>query len=530
MTGTRRTMLLQALALAGWLAAGLAGGAAGAQEAPGAAVTPAAEAPAPDAAPTLTLLFAIGVVQVEPSPSVASVPQLAAFVARERAEGRPVLFLHGGNSVVGNWLSALDRGRHMVALLNLLGTDAMSLGHWEFAGGLEALRARAAEARFPLVATTVRDAATGRPPEGVVASVMLEAGGVKVGVLSATHPDLFRLVMPTTGLAFADPVEAVGEAAAALRRDGADLVVLATPVAGGQNARLAEAGAADILLHYDSRGIDLPVHRRTAKGLEIGLAQRSSYGVAIDIRAARGEGGAFTWTPAVRAVDLTVEVPDAAAMAHVDALVESRRAELDAPVVRLMDAMDTRTRQVRTRENGFANLVADALRERLRADAALIGSGAIRGTRLYPADTVMTRRDLLVELPLGNAAVLIEVTGAQLRAALEHAVADPKVATGRFPQVSGMRLSFDLSRPPGSRLTSAEVAGRTLDDAASYRLATMDFLAGGGDGHAALAQGRPLAVDGAGQPVEAIVRDFLAARRQVVPAVDGRIAVAGGGR
>ena len=53
--------------------------------------------------------------------------------------------------------------------------------------------------------------------------------------------------------------------------------------------------------------------------------------------------------------------------------------------------------------------------------------------------------------------------------------------SGRFPQVSGISLQFDLSRKAGERVTAMQVGGAPLIDDKTYRVAVVDFLARGGD-------------------------------------------------
>jgi 5'-nucleotidase len=89
-------------------------------------------------------------------------------------------------------------------------------------------------------------------------------------------------------------------------------------------------------------------------------------------------------------------------------------------------------------------------------------------------------------LPFKNKLVKIEVTGATLRAALEHGVSRSAEDSqpGGFPQVSGIRFSFDASRPPGSRACRCKVNNLPLDDAKKYTLTTTTFIGlEGGDGY-----------------------------------------------
>ena len=63
---------------------------------------------------------------------------------------------------------------------------------------------------------------------------------------------------------------------------------------------------------------------------------------------------------------------------------------------------------------------------------------------------------------------------------------------GRFAQVSGMSYAYDPKRPPGSRIVEVEVGGDPLDVGRTYRVATNEYMFGGGDGYAALARGEVL--------------------------------------
>ena len=82
--------------------------------------------------------------------------------------------------------------------------------------------------------------------------------------------------------------------------------------------------------------------------------------------------------------------------------------------------------------------------------ATAAASGATRSTR--PARK-LTRKMVLTELPFGNKTVVLRLTGAQVREALENGVSRAAHPSGRFPQVSGLAFTFDARRPPGERVT-----------------------------------------------------------------------------
>jgi 2',3'-cyclic-nucleotide 2'-phosphodiesterase (5'-nucleotidase family) len=132
-----------------------------------------------------------------------------------------------------------------------------------------------------------------------------------------------------------------------------------------------------------------------------------------------------------------------------------------------------------------------------------------------------------MELPFGNVVVLIDLSGADLLAALENGVSEIEDVAGRFPQVSGMTFTFDPARPPGSRIVSVQVGGRPLDKERTYKVATNEYIYGGGDGYAALSRGKAL-IDASGGPLlTTMVIDYIARQGQIAPRLEGRITRAG---
>lgn len=215
--------------------------------------------------------------------------------------------------------------------------------------------------------------------------------------------------------------------------------------------------------------------------------------------------------------------PDPEVAALVKTYEDALDAELDVAVGTTSVELDSRRATVRTRESTMGNLIADAIRERLGADIGLTNGGGVRGDRTYAAGTALTRKDILTELPFGNVAVLIELTGAQLLEALENGVSRIEDSAGRFPQVSGLSFTFDAARAPGKRVSDVRIGTQPLDPARTYRVATNDFIYAGGDGYTALGQGRPI-IDAAGATLMAtMVMDYIAQRGTIAPKIENRI-------
>ncbi|RVT49391.1 bifunctional metallophosphatase/5'-nucleotidase [Rubrivivax albus] len=127
-----------------------------------------------------------------------------------------------------------------------------------------------------------------------------------------------------------------------------------------------------------------------------------------------------------------------------------------------------------------------------RADLALQNAG---GVRIPVAAGTLTMNTAFTLLPFTNVIVELEMTGAEVIAALEDAVAnhlDAGQSTGSHPYAAGLRWDLDMSQAKGARFSNVQVKNRStgvwsaIDPAATYVVATNDFIAEGRDGYTTL--------------------------------------------
>lgn len=187
----------------------------------------------------------------------------------------------------------------------------------------------------------------------------------------------------------------------------------------------------------------------------------------------------------------------------------------------------------RTCESLAGNVITDALRLTHDTDFALINSGGIRASLSCPSPAcagppgAFTRGTILAALPFRNHVVTLQVNGAELLGMLENSVAAMPASAGAFAQVSGLCFSYSVGASPGSRILGADrqaadgtCTGAPIDfsAAASYAIATIDFLAGGGDGYPVFTS-RTTVHDHADRTVAA----WIIANTPLSPAIQGRI-------
>ena len=113
-----------------------------------------------------------------------------------------------------------------------------------------------------------------------------------------------------------------------------------------------------------------------------------------------------------------------------------------------------------------------------------------------------------------------------IRAALEHGVATAveEVQPGRFPQVSGLRYTFDTTRKPGSRVTSISINGQPINDRRMYTLATTNYVAiDAGDGYDMFRNAKMLIRPEQGPTESDLLQRAIASVPSIAPKTDGRI-------
>ena len=449
------------------------------------------------------------------------VARLATVVEQVRAGNPHVLVTHGGDSISPSLLSGFDQGAHMIDLFNSIGIDAMAVGNHEFDFGPEVLAERIAEAQFPLLSNNALEP-DGSLIDGVTESLLVDVGDYTVGLFGLTTASTAVKSSPGP-ITFADPVATAETMAAQLREAGADLVVAVAHTDRREDDALIRATPVDLVLSGDDH--DLRVDYDGRMGLvESGSQAEFVAVITVTMDTVEGSSGpSFVWEPAFELINTASVEPDARLAEAVQGYADKLSAELDIEIGTTEVPLDSRRTTVRAQESAFANLMADAIREAVGADVALTNGGGIRADRTYEPGTVLTRRDIQSELPFGNKTILIEVSGADLRAALENGVSEVEDGGGRFPHVSGLTFSYDASKPVGERVTGIMIDGTPLDDAATFKLATNDFMGAGGDGYAMFID-KPRIIDAnAGALMARQVIDHITAAGSIAPAVEGRI-------
>lgn len=448
--------------------------------------------------------------------------RLNAVVKAERAKGGHVVYAHAGDMFSPSLLSGIDKGANTVALLNLAPPDFFVPGNHEWDFGPDVFRTRIKEMSSKLLAANLRDG-KGKEVEGFADTAIVDQGGVKVGIVGITADDTPDVASPGSDFNFLPSVETAEAAAKALRQQGAELVVGIVQTDRVQDHALVESHLFDLLLSGDDHNLEIYYDGRTALAESMTEALYvTAVDLAVDVQEKDGKRS-LAWWPNFRIIDTATVSPDPESQALVDRFNAQLSKELDVVVGTSSTALDSRKASVRSAETAIGNLIADATREAVGADIAITNGGGIRGNKEYAAGSTLTRKDVFSELPFGNKTVKIEVSGETVWAALENGFSEIEKGAGRFPQVSGLVVEADATKPAGQRVLSVTIGGKPLDKTATYKLATNDYMQGGGDGYYMFKKAKVLIGATSGKLMASDVMDYIAARKDVSPAIEGRI-------
>lgn len=485
-------------------------------------------APVGDETVRVTLLQVNDVYQISPVDKGrrGGLARVATLRQQIEAESPHTLYLLAGDTLAPSVASNIFKGRQMIAVWNATGLDIAVLGNHEFDFGDAILRERMGESKFTWLGSNVFDRKTGKLFNGMPPFVVREFEGVRVGFFGLTTTDTAQSSSPGKDVEFRDPCLTARAALAALRARGVRTVVAVTHLTLAADKRLARcAPGLDAIIGGHEHTVLTSLSGRTPI-FKMGSDARNLGRIDLFISKRTRALQSMDWE-IIPVTDETKEDPQAASV--VAEFEQRLSAELDKPVGRTSVALDARQETNRSRETNLGSYVADAYRAQTGAQVALLNGGSIRSNTTY-APGELTKRDVLSILPFENPIVMVEVSGAQIRAALEHGVSrvrEEKEA-GLFPQVSGLHFTYDGRRPPGRRVTEITIwmnanENAPLDDKKIYTLAANTYVLGGGDGYTMFKGVKFLITPEQAQVEPAVVMNIISKAGEIAPQTDGRI-------
>lgn len=457
---------------------------------------------------------------------------------RARLAGQNLLLLDAGDQFQGSLFYTTYKGGLVAELMQGLAYDAMALGNHEFDDGPDGLAGFLDGVAFPVISGNIDVAASNRLAGRVQDRVVLDVGGERIGLVSALATDTPETSSPGPTVLFHDDIKSLRADVAALEAEGVTKIIAVTHVGYKRDLQIAAAvpgidavvgGHSHTFLSASdpARSGPYPTWVSREDGTMVPVVQAWAYGRVLGhLQLTFDDAGNLVFAGGdALPLDATV-VPDAATAARVADLAGPIE-ELKARVVGESTAAIEGSREVcRQQECAMGNLVAEAMLARVADQGVTVAIQNGGGLRASIDAGPVTMGEVLTVLPFQNTLSTFTVTGADIVAALENGVSDLENGAGRFPQVAGLKFTFDPARPAGSRVSDVQVrmggdAWGPIDPAADYLAVSNNFVRSGGDGYAMFVGARD-AYD-FGPDLADVVADYIAANGPYTPFTDGRI-------
>ncbi len=445
---------------------------------------------------------------------------------RFRSE-KPSLLLSAGDMIQGSNWANLSEGESVIEIMNAMGFDAMVVGNHEFDFGKDILKKRISEAKFPVLGANVEGLDILKP------YVIKQISGIKIAIIGIVTEDTPVSTHPRNGigLTFLSPENTVKKYTEELK-DKVEIIIVLSHI----------GHYADRILAEKVKGIDIIVgghsHTKVERPVLIGntiIVQAWEHGKALgvldltvkDRKIAHFEGYLEEINPEGGKEDKSVKAIIDKYNSRVNAVLDEKigYAELD------LDGEN-----VRKKETNLGNLIADIIRKTTGADVTIINGGGIR-TGIKKGEIKV--KDVYSVLPFDNYIVAIKLSGKQIKETLEYGVSALEEGAGRFPQVSGLKFTYNPFAKPGFRIKEVFIGEKPLELDKEYIVATNDFLAAGGDGYRAFGEavrsskdfsiiggvmkGERLIYSDSSRYLRDVVIDYIKKERTMAPKEEGRI-------
>lgn len=457
---------------------------------------------------------------------------------RKAHEGQNVLLLNGGDNFQGSLFYTTFKGKAEGEFLNLMKFDAMTVGNHEFDDGEDALVPFLEMVEFPVLSANVTPNAQSKVGDKIKPSIVLEVGGQKIGIIGAVTTDTPDIASPGPNIAIEDDIAKITAEVEKLKAAGVNKIIALTHVGYVRDKEaIAKIPGIDVVVGGHSHSLlsntdakaegPYPTMVDNPDGYKVPVTQAASYSkylgefsVTFDdngvVKEAKGD-------PIF--LDKSIK-PDEAVLARIkemgapiEELKNKEVAETTAPI-------DGSRESCRTRECEMGNLVTDAILDRVKGQGVTIVVQNGGGLRASIDQGVVTMGEVLTVLPFQNTLATFQLSGKDIVASLEHGVSAVEEGKGQFPQVAGLKYSFDKTvAPNGGRVKEVQVkegdAWVPIDPEKLYLVGTNNFTRRGGDGYTLFASAQN-AYD-FGPSLEQVVADYLAANRPYAPKLEGRI-------
>ncbi|XP_021964441.1 snake venom 5'-nucleotidase [Folsomia candida] len=478
-----------------------------------------------------------------------------------RESHKNVLYLSGGDYYQGTVWYTLYKWRVVSTFVNILNHTAMAFGNHEFDDNVSGLVPFLDAATFPLISSNIDDSKEpsiqGKYKKSHV--VTLEDGR-KVGIIGFTTQETKDISNPGS-LIFNDVVASIKAESERLHSEGITMLIAVGHAGYDVDQKIAkEVPLIDVVVGghtntflYTGKAPDLenplgeyPTIVEQPSGRRVPVVQAYAFGKYLGYLQVNfnSEGEVVSWGGNPILMDASVP-QDPTVLELVELWGRNVSDKVKEQIGRTRVFLNGSEHECRLRECSLANLVTDAMvHVNLKfsdslywsdVTMAIMNGGGVRASIDEESKNgSISMDDILTVLPFSNTIDLIEIQGNHLREAFEFSVQDydPKGfhLAGKFLQVSGMRVVYDITQPNGKRVKKLLVRCKEcrvpkyvpLDDDTIYKVAVPSYIATGGDGFAIIKE-NALSHHLQGILDSDMIVEYIKSQGPIIQGVEGRI-------
>lgn len=466
--------------------------------------------------------------------------RLDTIIKDRRAASNNTILVDGGDQFQGTLFYTYYKGKAAAEFMNKLGYDGMTVGNHEFDDGPEVLRGFMDAVEFPVLMSNADVSKEPQLADVLKPSIVIERGGEKIGLIGLTPEDTDELASPGANISFTDPVAAVTREAEKLAAEGVNkIIVLSHSGYNVDKEVAAKAPGIDVIVGghsntYLSNSSDdaegpYPTMIDGPDGTPTAVVQAYAYGKFLgELNVTFDDNGVITEAAGEPIIIDNTIVENPELVSRIKELAEPLD-EIRKEVVAQADAPIGADREVcRAQACEMGILVADAMLDRVKGQGVQIAIQNGGGLRASIDAGEITKGEVLTVLPFQNTLSTFELKGSDVIAALENGVSQVEEGAGRFPQVAGLKYSFDKTKPAGERISDVMVMEGDsyvpLDPEKVYGVVSNNYMRGGGDGYKIFATNGMNAYD-FGPDLADVVSEYLADKNGYSAYTDDRITV-----
>jgi 2',3'-cyclic-nucleotide 2'-phosphodiesterase / 3'-nucleotidase len=483
-------------------------------------------------------------------PANLGLAKIATLVKQQRAEAPNALLLDCGDTTQGTPLAYyfavkdLKPKNPTIAAFNEMHYDAMAVGNHEFNFGLAEMWKAKRESNFPWLAANLKQIYTSG--DGYIRPYVIKiVNGVRIGLVGFVTPGVPRWEIPEhyRGYQF-EPIVASAQHVIPAVRKQVDLLVVIMhsgldrdPLTGkvsesqeirSENAayELAEQVPGIDVVFYGHTHLEMP--ELIVKGVL--MAQAKNWGGSLaraDVVMQRDAAGQWrVVSKHSRLIKVTENVAaDPAILKLTAPYEEATEKYLDTPIATSDKSMNGA--RARYEDDPLVDLIHRVQLEAGHADVSL-------ATMFFPGVQIpkgpVTVRQAAALYVYENSLYTVQMTGAQLKDALEHAASfypawpakpgEPLKLPGyNADNAEGVSYEIDLTKPVGERVVNLHFRGKPLDPAQKLRVAINNYRYSGGGGYS-IYKGLPI-VEQPGIEIRDLLIDYLTRTGKIPATADG---------